>query len=73
MRGLHGPRAIRVAHAALSHHTGPLLPLDAAANWARPLREQVDERREALLELIAAGAAAHGWKDCLSVALKTVH
>jgi tetratricopeptide (TPR) repeat protein len=72
-RGLHGPRAVRVAHAALAHHTGPLLPLDAAASWARPLRDQVDQRRAALLELTAADAAAHGWESGVGASPSSVH
>ena len=61
-RSLPGARAVRLAHAALAHRTGPLLPLDSDASWAGEVREQVDRREGALLDLIAADAATHGWE-----------
>jgi len=64
VRGLHGPRAVRLAHAALAHHTRPLLPLDSGASWAGEVREQVDQRHRALLDLLAADAA-RGWDSDL--------
>jgi len=61
VRGLHGPRAVRLTHAALAHHSGPLLPLDVTAKWADEARDRAGRRRRALLDLIADDAAARGW------------
>ncbi len=49
-----GPRSVRSAHAALALHTGPLLPADAGAGWAEETRTQVEYRRLAMHDLIAA-------------------
>jgi hypothetical protein len=52
---------VRLAHAALAHHSGPLLPLDVTAKWADEARDRAGRRRRALLDLIADDAAARGW------------
>jgi DNA-binding SARP family transcriptional activator len=60
VRGARGARAIRLAYAALALSSGPLLPSDAYAPWAEETRGQVRYRHLALLDLVAADAAARG-------------
>lgn len=59
VRGLSGARAVRLAHAALAHHTGPLLPSDGDAAWAADARGEVEYRHAALCELLAGGPPAY--------------
>jgi two-component SAPR family response regulator len=51
---------VRLAYGALALHAGPLLPSDPYAAWAEDAREQVAYRHLALLDLVAADAAARG-------------
>jgi len=60
VRAARGPRAVRLAYAALAISTGPLLPSDPYAAWAEEAREQVRYRHLALLDLVAADATARG-------------
>ena len=60
VRGASGARAVQLAYAALARHTGPLLPSDPYAAWAEEARAEVRYRHLALLDLVAAYAAAHG-------------
>jgi DNA-binding SARP family transcriptional activator len=58
VRAVGGGRAVQLAYAALALHSGPLLPSDPYADWAEEAREQVRYRHLALLDLVAADAAA---------------
>jgi DNA-binding SARP family transcriptional activator len=58
VRAASGARAVQLAYAALALHTGPLLPSDPYAEWAEEARSQVRYRHLALLDLVAADAAA---------------
>src|SRR5579862_2209621 len=60
VRSARGPRAVQLAYAALALHDGPLLPTDPYAGWAEEIREQVEYRQLATLDLIAADAIARG-------------
>jgi DNA-binding SARP family transcriptional activator len=60
VRGAHGARAVQLAYGALSLRAGPLLPSDPYAEWAEEARDQVRYRYLALLDLVAADAAARG-------------
>jgi DNA-binding SARP family transcriptional activator len=60
VRGATGTRAVQLAYAALALHRGPLLPSDPYAAWAEETRVQVSYRQLALLDLVAADAAARG-------------
>jgi DNA-binding SARP family transcriptional activator len=60
VRAATGARAVQLAYAALALHTGPLLQSDPYAAWADDTRDQVDDRYLALLDLVAADAAARG-------------
>ena len=58
VRSARGPRAVQLAYAALALHDGPLLPTDPYAPWAEEIRDQVEYRQLAALDLIAADAIA---------------
>ena len=58
VRSARGPRAVQLAYAALALHDGPLLPTDPYATWAEEIRDQVEYRQLATLDLIAADAIA---------------
>ena len=58
VRGARGPRAVLLAYAALALHDGPLLPTDLYASWAEEVRDQVEYRQLAMLDLVAADAMA---------------
>jgi DNA-binding SARP family transcriptional activator len=60
VRGARGGRALQLAYAALALHTGPMLASDPYAEWAEEPRTQVRYRHLALLDLVAANAAARG-------------
>jgi hypothetical protein len=60
VRSARGPRAVQPAYAALALHDGPLLPTDPYATWAEEIRDQVEYRQLATLDLIAADAIARG-------------
>ena len=60
VRAAHGARAVQRAYAALALRTGPLLVFDPYAEWATAARDQVEYRYLALLDLVAADAAARG-------------
>ena len=60
VRSARGPRAVQLAYAALALHDGPLLPTDPYATWAEEIRDQVEYRQLATLDLIAADAIARG-------------
>jgi DNA-binding SARP family transcriptional activator len=57
VRSARGPRAIQLAYAGLALRTGPLLPDDRYAEWARETRDLIDARYLELLDLIANDAA----------------
>jgi DNA-binding SARP family transcriptional activator len=58
VRSARGPRAVQLAYAALALRTGPLLPDDRYAEWARDAHDLIDARHLELLDLIADDAAA---------------
>ena len=60
VRSARGTRAVRLAYAALALHDGPLLPSDPYAEWAGKMRDEVRYRHLAMLDLVAADAAARG-------------
>jgi DNA-binding SARP family transcriptional activator len=60
MRSTRGPRALRLAYAALALRIGPLLPSDPYAPWAEGVRDAVEYRHLSLLDQIATEAAERG-------------
>ncbi|MHB1572105.1 MAG: BTAD domain-containing putative transcriptional regulator, partial [Solirubrobacteraceae bacterium] len=60
VRGARGPRAVQLAYGALALHDGPLLPCHPYAGWADETRADVSYRYLAMLDLVAADAAARG-------------
>ena len=60
VRGASGARAVQLAYAALALWRAPLLPSDPYAAWAEEARAEVRYRHLALLDLVAADAAARG-------------
>lgn len=60
VRSARGPRAVRLAYAALALHSAPLLPTDRYAAWAEGTRDQVEYRLLAILDLLANDAIARG-------------
>ncbi len=60
VRSARGARAVQLAYAALALHDGPLLPTDRYAAWAEEIRDQIEYRYLATLDLIAADAIARG-------------
>ncbi|HTU30374.1 MAG TPA: BTAD domain-containing putative transcriptional regulator [Solirubrobacteraceae bacterium] len=59
-RPTRGSSSVQYAYAALALHSGPLLPADPYAEWAQEARDQAEYRHLALLDLVAADAAARG-------------
>ncbi len=66
-----GSSSVQSAYAALALHSGPLLPADPYAEWAEEARDQVEYRHLALLDLVAADAAARGSHQEALTALET--
>jgi DNA-binding SARP family transcriptional activator len=60
VRTTRSSRAIQLAYAALALRTASLLPSDRCAAWAEEIRGQTEYRYLALLDLVAADAAARG-------------
>jgi DNA-binding SARP family transcriptional activator len=60
VRIVSGPRAVRLAYAALALHTGLLLPADEYAGWAEEIRADVQYRYLKLLDMVVADAIARG-------------
>jgi DNA-binding SARP family transcriptional activator/tetratricopeptide (TPR) repeat protein len=60
VRTTRSSRAMQLAYGALALRTGPLLTADRYATWAEEIRRQVEYRYLALLDLVAADAAARG-------------
>jgi DNA-binding SARP family transcriptional activator/tetratricopeptide (TPR) repeat protein len=60
VRSARGPRAVRLAYAALALHSAPLLPTDRYAAWADEIRDVVEYRLLATLDLLANDAVARG-------------
>ena len=60
VRPRRGSSSVQHAYAALALHSGPLLPGDPYAAWAQEARDDVEYRHLALLDLVAADAAARG-------------
>lgn len=54
VRRTRGPRAVRLAYAALALCSGPLLPTDPYASWTEEIRGRIADSQLALLDLIAA-------------------
>ncbi|HEX3804694.1 MAG TPA: BTAD domain-containing putative transcriptional regulator [Solirubrobacteraceae bacterium] len=60
VRSMRRPRSVQEAYAALALWRGPLLPTDLYASWAEEARRELEYRHLALLDLVAADAAARG-------------
>lgn len=60
VRPAQNQRAVLLAYVALALHGGSLLPDDIYAEWAQATRDDVSHRHLALLDLVAADAAARG-------------
>jgi DNA-binding SARP family transcriptional activator len=60
VRGEQNQRAVLFAYAALALHGGSLLPDDTYAEWSEETRDEVTSHQLALLDLVAADAAARG-------------
>lgn len=60
VRRLRGVEAVRLAYAALALRSGPLLPTDPYAPWTEAILERDEDDHLAVLDLIAADAAARG-------------
>jgi DNA-binding SARP family transcriptional activator/tetratricopeptide (TPR) repeat protein len=60
VRGAQGQRAVLLAYAALALHGGEPLKDDTYAEWAQETREDVSYRHLAMLDVVAADAAARG-------------
>jgi DNA-binding SARP family transcriptional activator len=72
VRSVSGPRAVRLAYAALALHTGLLLPADEYAGWAQEVRTEVQYRYLKLLDLVVADAIARGSNQEALTALDAV-
>jgi DNA-binding SARP family transcriptional activator len=71
VRPARGSSSVQYAYAALALHSGPLLPADPYAGWAQEARDQIEYRHLALLDLVAADAAARGSHQEALTALET--